>query len=185
MFRTFSGRPEKCYRSAFLVHTLHEMFSRHAFHGLRMLVSCAPELRSRYPSSKLPWLYEDRSMQVTLPGVLNLCKILSALVLSERPRRIHCSAVVLSPYRRETPCSTKCSNDTGAEFHVATSSNMCPTPAPFTRWLRMACFCIGGTRGSHNLVSRGIADRFTTQRMLGDKRFLENLGLCREYVPYR
>ena len=95
------------------------MFARHELHALRILVSCARELRSRYPSSKLPWLYEDRSMQVELPDVCHLGKVLSALAVSERPRRIHCSAVVVSHHGRDTPWRTAYGNDTVAEFFLA------------------------------------------------------------------
>ena len=161
------------------------MFARHALHGLRILVSFPPELSSQYPSSKLPWLCQGRSMQVTLPGVFHLCKIFSALAVSEHPGRIHCSAVVLSRHRRETPCSSTCGNDTVAQSLVATSSNVCPTHVPFTQRLHIAWFCIGVPGGSRNCVSRGMASRPSPPRMsANDTRFLKMIKLCRECVPH-
>ena len=162
------------------------MIARHSLHGLRILVSYAPELGSRYPSSKLPWLYESRSTQVTLPGLPHRCKKIYALAVSERPRPIHCSDVVVSHYRRETPSSTTHGNATVTECLMATSSNAYPARVPFTRWPRIASWlCIGATRGSH-CVSRGMSDRPTTQRSSAhETRFLENLRFCREYVPHK
>ena len=162
------------------------MFARHALHGLRILVSLPPELSSRYPSSKLPWLCQGRSMQVTLPGVFHLCKMLSGLAVSEHPGRIHCSPVLLSHHRRETPYSTTSGNDTVAESVVAISSNVCPTRVPFTRRLHIASFCIGAPSGSRNWVSRGMANRPSPPLMSAhDTRFLEMIRLCRECVPHR
>ena len=160
------------------------MFAQHALHALRILVSRAPELQCRYPSSKLPWLYEYRIMQVKLPGAFNLRKVLSALAVSERPRRIHCSAVVVSHNGRDTPCCTAYGNDMVAAFFVSTASNVLNS-VPFTRWLHTARLCIGATRGSHNCVSRGMADQPSSQRVtVFDTRFLENLKVCRECVPH-
>ena len=163
------------------------MFAGHRLHGFRTLVSCAPELRSRYLSNKLTWLYEGRSIQVTLPGVFNFFKpLISASAVLERSRRIHCSAVALSHYRPETPCSTTCGYDTVAEFVMANSSNLCPKGWPYTRWIHNAWFCVGAAMGSHNGGFRGMADRPSLQRVSGhDTRFVESLRLCREYVPYR
>ena len=163
------------------------MFAGRTLHDFRILVSCGPELRSRYLSSKLPWLYEGRSMQVTLPGVLNFFKpLLSALAVSERSRPIHCAAVVLSHYRPETPCSTTCGNVKVSELLMAKKINSCPTGVPFTRWNHIAWFCVGATRGLHNCGFRGIADRPTSQRVSAhDTNFLDSLGLCHEYVPHR
>ena len=157
------------------------MFTRHALHALRILVSCAPELRSRHPSSKVPWLYEDRSMQVKFPGRVHLCKFPSALEVSERRRRLHCSAVVVSHHGRDTPWCTTYGNDMVAESIVSTASNVHSNPVPFTRWLHTAWLCIGETRGSHSCVSRGMADQPSSQRMTArDTLFLENLKVCRE-----
>ena len=159
------------------------MFARHALHGLRILVSCAPELQCRYPSSKLPWLHEGRIMQVKLAGIFPLSEFLSALALSEHPRRIHCSAAVVSHHGRDTPWCTTYGNDMVAAFIANTAYNMHPNPVPFTRWLHTAWLCIGETRGSHNCVSRGMADQPSSQSMTArDTRFLESLKVCREYV---
>ena len=161
------------------------MIAGHTLHGIRSLVSCGPELRSRYLSSKIPWLYEGRTMQVSLRGVLNFCTpLLSALAMSERPRQIHCSAVVLSHYRPEMLCSTTCGNAKVAELLMATSTNTVLSTAPFTPWLHTVWFRIGATRGSHSWGFRGFADRPSSQR-LRDTHFHESLGLCREYVPHR
>ena len=162
------------------------MFAGHALHVRRILVSCAPELRSRYLSSKLPWLYQGRSMKVTLNGVSPFFyPLLSAVAASERPRRIHCSAVVLSHYRPETPCSTTCANDTVSDFFIAKSSSVRPKGRPYTRWLGNAWFCVGVAMGSHNFEFRGMADRPSLQRVSDrDTSFVETLRLCREYVPH-
>ena len=147
------------------------MLARRALHALRILMSSgAPELRSRYQSSKLPWLYEDRSMQVKLPGVFNLCKVPSALAVSERPWQIHCSAVAVSHHGRDTPWCTTYGNDTVAAFFVRTATNVHPNPILFTRWLHTAWLCM--------------ADRPSSQRHSHNTHFLENLELCREYVPH-
>ena len=159
------------------------MFVEHALHGYRIIVSCGPELRSRYLSSKVPWLHEGRRMQVSLPGVLKFSQSLLSAI-SERPRRIHCSAVALSLYRPELPCRTTSGNVKVAELLMTTSSNELLTAAPFTRCLHTVWFCIGATRGSHSCGFRGFADRPSSQD-LRDTQFLENLGLCREYVPHR
>ena len=165
MFRTFSGLPKTCCRSAILVHKSDEMLARHASHGLRILVSCAPKLRSRYPSIKLPWLCEGQCMQLTLAGMFRRSKIPSALAVSEYPRRMHWPVVVMSHHRRERPSQT-CGNDTVAEFLMISSSNVSPTRVPFTRWLHVACVCIGATRGPHDCVSRGMADQPSSQPVL-------------------
>ena len=160
------------------------MLARHALHSLRILVSCAPELRSRYPSIKLPWLYEGQCMQFTLTGVFHRSKMLSALAVSEHPRRMHWPAVVMSHHRRERPSQT-CGNDTVVEFLMISSSNFSPTRVPFTRWLQVACVCIGATRGPHDCVSRGMADQPSSQRMgAHDSRFLDSLRLYRECAPH-
>ena len=161
------------------------MFARHALKGLRILVSCAPELRSRYLYSKVPWLYEGRSMQITSPGVLRFDTCVnSAVAVSQRPRQIHFSAVVLSHYRPDPQCTTTCSNDIVDEFLMTNSSNLCPTGVPFTRWLHIAWFYAGSTRRSHKCGFRGMADLPSSQRVSDrDTAFLENLRLCREYVP--
>ena len=161
------------------------MLTRHALHGLRILASCASELRSRYPSSKLPWPYENRSMEVKFPGLFHLRKVLSALAVSERPRRIHCSAVLVSHHGLDTQWCTTYGNDTVAELLFSTAANVHPNPVPFMRWLHTAWLCIGATRGSHNRVSRGMADRPSSQRMTAhDTHFVENLKLCQEYVSH-
>ena len=157
------------------------MLTRDALHGLRILVSCALELRSRYPSSKLPWLYEGRCMQVTVPGVFHRYKASSSLALSEHPRRMPWSAVVMSHNRRERPSQT-CGNDRVADYLMVTSSNFIPNRVTFARWLHIASVCIGATRGPHDCVSRGMADRPSSQAY--DTRFLENLRLCRECAPH-
>ena len=157
------------------------MFARHALHGVRILVSCAPELQCRYPSSKLPWLHEGRSMQVTFPGVSQVCKFLPDLAVSERPRRIHFSAVVASHHGRDTPRCTTYGNDMVDAFPMSTSSNARLNSIPFTRTRHTAWLCIAATRGPHNCVSRGMADRPSSQRMSApDTRFLDSLKLCRE-----
>ena len=185
--RNCFGRPNNCSCSALVVRKVYGMFARHALHGLRILVSCAPELRSRYLSSKLPWLYEGRSMQITSFGVLRFDTCVNyALAVSRRPRRIHCSAVMLSHYRPEPQCTTTCGNDTVAEFLTTNSSNLCPTGVPFTRWLHIAWFYAGSTRGSHKCGFQSMAGRPSSQRVSDrDTAFLENLRLCREYVPQR
>ena len=162
------------------------MFTGHTLHGFRIPASCAPELRSRYLPSKLTWLYEGRSIQVTLPGVLKFCKAsLSASAVSERPWRIHCSAVVLSHNRPETPCSTTYDNDTVAEFLIANTSNAFPKGWPYTRWLHNARFIVGAAMGSHNCGFRGMADRPSSKRVSDlDTRFVDSLRLCRECVPH-
>ena len=158
------------------------MFTRDALHGLRILVSCALELRSRYPSSKLPWLYEGRCMQVTVPGVFHRYKASSSLAVSEHPRRMPWSAVVMSHNRRERPSQT-CGNDTVADFLMVSSSNFSPTRVPLRRWLHIASVCIGVTRGPHDCVSRGMADR-PSSLGANDTRFLEGLRLCRECASH-
>ena len=162
------------------------MFAGHALHVLRVLVSRAPELRSRYLSSKLPWLYEGRSIQVTLSGGLEFSKpLLASVAASERPRRIHCSAVVLSHYRPETPRSTTCGNDTVAKLLIVKGDNVCAKGWQYTRWLHNAWFCVRAAMGSHNCGFRGMADRASSQRMsLKNACFVERLRLCREYVPH-
>ena len=162
------------------------MFTRHTLYGLRTLVPCTPELRSLHPSSKLPWLYEGQCMQATLPGVLHHCKIFSALAVLERPWRIHSSAVALSHHPRETPCSTTYGNDMLDNFCVASSSDVCPTRVPTSRWLSIAWAGIGAKRGSHSCMSRSMAERPSSRLMSWhDNLFLEKLRLCREYVSHR
>ena len=161
------------------------MFARHALHGLRTLVSCPPELRSRHPSNKLAWLYEGRGIQVTLPGDFHLCNMLSVFAVSQRPMRMHCSAVVMSHHRREMPSQT-CGIETVAKNLMAPFSKLFPNRVLSTRWLHMARVCVSATRGPHNGVSRGMADRPSSQIVADDDTsFLENLRLCREYAPHR
>ena len=162
------------------------MFARHALHGLRILGSFSPELSSQYPSSKLPWSYQCRSMRLTFPGVFHLCKVFSAVAVSEHPWRIHCSAALLSHHRPGTPHITTCGNDTVAKSLVSISSNVCPNHVPFTRRLHIAWFCIGAPSGARNCVSRGVANRPSPPPMsANDTRFLEMIRLCRECVPHR
>ena len=185
MFRTFLGRQKESRNSAIVFHYIYGMLVRHASHGLRILVSKVPEIR-RYPSNKLSWLNQGQQLQVSLPGVFYLCNILPTSAVSERPRRIHCSAAVLSHHRPGTPCSTTGDNDTIAEDVMTISSSVYQARAPFSQWLHVPWFGIGTTRGSHDCLSRGVADQPSSRRMPArEKRFLENLELCREYVHRR
>ena len=159
------------------------MFARHALHSVRILVSCAPELRSRYPSSKLPWLYEGQDSQVKLLGMLHLEKCLSVLAVSERLRQVYCSTVV-SHNGRDTPCCTTYGYDMVAALVNSTSPNVLPNRLPFMRSLHTTWLCIGAPRVSRNCTSRGMSDRPSSQRVSAfNTHFLERLQLCREYVP--
>ena len=161
------------------------MVARNTLHGLRILVTWAPELRSRCPSSQLPWPYEGRRMHVTIPLVYPVCTTYAAPAVFESPRRSICSAVSLSHCSGFTPCNTPYANNTAAAYITATSTNVSSARAPSTR-PHIAWFGIGVTRGSHKCESRGMADVSSPGRMSSnDKRFLENLRLCREYVPHR
>ena len=158
------------------------MFARHILHGLRILKSCAPELRKRHPSSRPPWPYKGHSMQLTLPFVLRICEARFASAVSERPKRTHSSASAVSHYRMGTPNNTSCSNAMVTELVMATKSNVCPSRRPSTRWPYIAWVC--ATRGSPNCVSRGMAVLPSSQReSTYHSIFLDNLRLCREYVP--
>ena len=168
MLSSFSARPKRRYCSELIVCNGYRMFARHILRGLRILVSCASDLRSRYPSSQLPWPCEGQGIQSTLPFVFPHCETRAVLAISEHPRRTGCSVVVLPHHRGGTPCNT-CGNATLARFLKPTSSISYPTRAPFMPWLHIAWFCSGATSELHNSVSR-------------HKPFLEAVKLCREYV---
>ena len=157
------------------------MFAWHTVHGLRILKSCALEFRKRYPSSQTPWPYKD---QFNLPFVLRVGETRVASASSQRPVRNHSYAFAVSYSRRDTPNHTTCSNGMVTELLMATKTNACPTRRPYTRWSHIAWVC--ATTGSHNCVSRSMADRPSSRRMSArGTSFLESLGLCREYVSLR
>ena len=172
VFSSFSARPKRRYCSELIVCNGYKMFARHTLRGLRILVSCASDLRSRYPSSQLPRPCEGQGIQFTLPFVFPHYEMRAALAMSEHPRRTGCSAVVLPHHRAGTPCDTTCGNDTLARFRKPKSSISYPNRARFTRRLHIAWFCSGATSELHNSVSRR-------------KPFLEIVKLCREYVSLR
>ena len=172
VFSSFSARPTRSYCSEFVVCNVYRMFARHTLRGLRILVSCASDLRSRCPSSQLPWSCEGQRIQSTMPFVFPHFEMPASLAMSEHPRRTGCSAVVLPHHRGGTPCNTTCGNDTLARYFKPTSSISYPARATFTRWLHIAWFCSGATSELHNSVSRR-------------KTFLEVVKLCREYVSLR
>ena len=162
------------------------MFAWHTVHGLRILKSCALEFRKRYQSSQKPWPYKGQSMQFTMPFVSRVCETRVASAVSERRGRNHCSSVAMSHYRRDTPKNTTCRNAMVTEPFIATTSNMCPTGRPSTRWPYIAWVGTWAARESHNCISRGMAELPSSQRKsIQESNFLENLRLCREYVPRR
>ena len=163
------------------------MSARNTLHFLRILVTWAPELRSRCPSYQVPWPYEGRRMHVTIPVMYPVCTTNAASAVFHSHLRSHCSAVVLSHYlhyRGCIPCKTAYANDTAAGYHTAISANVTSARTPSTRPY-IAWFGTGVTRGSHKCESRGMAERSSSGRMSSvHKRFLENTRLCREYVPH-
>ena len=160
------------------------MFAWHTLHGLRILKSCALEVRKRYPSSQTPWPCKRQNMQFTLPFMLRVWETRVVSAVSERPGRNHCSAVAVSHYRRDTPKNTTCSNAMVTELFIATTFNMCPPDRPSTRWPYILWAYTGATRGSHNCMSRGMADLPSSRnKSARESNFLENLRLCREHVP--
>ena len=161
------------------------MVVRTALHGLRILVTWAPELRSRCPSSQLPWPYKGRRMHVTMPLLYPVCTMNAAPAVFDGPRRSHCSANVLTHFRGCIPCNTTHANDTVANYHTVTSSNVLSAGLLSTR-PHMTWFGIGVTKGLHTCGTLGMAGTISSGRKSSNhKRFLENMRLCREYVPHR